>query len=52
MPYKLSKVKGGYKVKHGEHAFSKHPLSHEQARKQQQAIAIHTHEFGHGAGRS
>lgn len=50
MPYEVRKVKGGYKAAHkGGHTFSKHPQSKETARKQFQAIAIHTHEFSHGA---
>jgi hypothetical protein len=51
MPYEVRKVKGGYKAAHKgtSKTFSKHPQSKETARKQIQAIAIHTHEFGHGA---
>jgi hypothetical protein len=43
MPYKLRKVKGGYKVKHGRHSFSRKPLTRTWARKQQQAIYFRTH---------
>lgn len=50
MPYEIRKVKGGYKAAHkGAQTFSKHPQSKETARKQIAAIAIHTHEFNHGA---
>jgi hypothetical protein len=50
IPYEVRKVRGGYKAAHkGGHTFSKHPQSKETARKQIQAIAIHTHEFSHGA---
>jgi hypothetical protein len=46
MPYKIAKVEGGYKVKHGDKAFSKHPQSKEMAEAQRRAIAVH--EFGQG----
>lgn len=50
MPYEVRKVKGGYVAAHkGGKTYSKHPQSKATARKQIQAIAIHTHEFGHGA---
>lgn len=50
MPYEVRKVKGGYEAAHkGGKAYTKHPQSKETARKQIQAIAIHTHEFSHGA---
>lgn len=48
MPYKIEKSGSGYKVKHGDKAFSKKPQSKEMARKQLAAIEIHTHEFHHG----
>lgn len=47
MPYKISKVDGGYKVSHAGHTFSKHPQTHEMAERQRRAIAMS--EFGHGA---
>lgn len=50
MPYEIRKTKGGYVAAHkGGKAYSKHPQSKETARKQIQAIAIHTHEFNQGA---
>jgi hypothetical protein len=50
MPYEVRKVKGGYKAAHkGGKTYSKHPQSKETARKQIQAIAIHTHESRNGA---
>lgn len=50
MPYEVRKVKGGYVAAHkGGKTYSKHPQSKATARKQIQAIAIHSHEFGHGA---
>jgi hypothetical protein len=44
MPYEIKKVPGGYKVKSegSGRYFSKKPLSYEKARKQQQAIYLHT----------
>lgn len=48
MPYRIAKVDGGYKVKHGDKAFSKHPQSRQQAAAQIRAIAAS--EFGHGHG--
>lgn len=44
MPYLIKKVPGGYKVKSegSGRYFSKKPLSYEKARKQQQAIYLHT----------
>lgn len=47
MPYRIAKVGGGYKVKHGEKSFSKSPQTREMAERQRRAIAVH--EFGHGA---
>jgi len=47
MPYRIAKTDGGFKVKHGDKAFSKHPQTREMATRQMHAIAMH--EFGHGA---
>jgi hypothetical protein len=47
MPYKIAKVAGGYKVKHGSKAFSKSPKTKEGAETQRRAIAAG--EFGHGS---
>lgn len=47
MPYRIAKVDGGYKVKHGDKAFSKHPQTRHMAEAQRRAIAVH--EFGHGS---
>jgi hypothetical protein len=50
MPYEVRKVRGGYKAAHkGGKTYSNHPQSKATARAQVQAIAIHTHEFSHGA---
>jgi hypothetical protein len=38
MPYHISKVKGGFKVKHGNKAFSKKPLTKAKAERQMAAI--------------
>ena len=40
MPYKIAKVPGGYKVKEGNRAFSKKPLTKKGAEKQRIAIAL------------
>jgi hypothetical protein len=42
MPYKVRKVKGGFKVvdPNSSHIFSKQPLTKTQARKQQIALAL------------
>jgi len=44
MPYKIEKVKGGFKVFHGKEAFSKNPLTLKKATKQRIAIAISEHK--------
>jgi hypothetical protein len=49
MPYKIAKVAGGFKVKHGDKAFSKHPQTKEGAEAQRRAIAAS--EFGHGSNK-
>lgn len=46
MPYRIAKVDGGYKVKHGGKSFSHKPQTKEMAERQRRAIAVH--EFGHG----
>lgn len=45
MPYKIKKVKGGYKVAEGKKVFSKKPLTKTMAKKQQIAIAISEHKM-------
>ena len=40
MPYKVQKVKGGYKVSDGKRFFSNEPLSKEMATRQRLAITI------------
>lgn len=40
MPYKIVKVKGGYKVSDGKKFLSSHPLSKEMAMKQRIAVAL------------
>jgi hypothetical protein len=40
MPYKIKKVKGGYKVADANRTFSQHPLSKRMAEKQRVAIAL------------
>jgi hypothetical protein len=44
MPYKIKKVKGGYKVKSPKGVKSKKPLTKEMARKQQKALYANTKE--------
>lgn len=46
MPYKISKVKGGYKVKNKKtgKSYSKKPMSKEKAEAQQRAIYANTNE--------
>lgn len=57
MPYKIRKVKGGFKVVEGEggnrpgHAFSEKPLTKEQALKQLAALHIHSKDAG-GKGKA
>lgn len=38
MPYRLAKVEGGYKVKHGDKALSKKPLPRKRAAAQMRAV--------------
>lgn len=40
MPYKIKKVKNGYKVADANRTFSQHPLSKHMAEKQRVAIAL------------
>ena len=42
MPYKIKKVKGGYKVYSPSGAKSKKPMSKKRARRQQKAIYANT----------
>jgi len=42
MPYRVRKVKGGYKVFSPKEAKSKRPLTLRQARQQQKAIYVNT----------
>lgn len=46
MPYKITKSGSGYKVKHGDKAFSKKPMSKKQAEKQRRAIEMNEHKTG------
>lgn len=45
MPYKIKKVKGGFKVAEGNKTFSKKPLSKKMAQKQRVSIAISEHKI-------